>query len=293
MSEKIKVRTHRFSNNKSLAAVLIIGIIMMFGYYYASQLGLGFISGIPLIIMGKTADDIENVATALSLPGGFLALFFYYWWYRPEYDPKPRNTAFAFRLAAPLLIYWFIQYGVLYTIAAGHITFGLNVKLLTAIFSMSAGVCEEVAFREVGISIMKRQLREDRMNLPIVIITAVTFGLTHFMNAGSVNAPFYLLALQAFWATMLGIFFGGIFVRTGNIWPCIIGHALYDLMVDFFRVNYDVTDEPAYIYVFMTVELTMLAAYGIYLIRKEKHPEIRKIWDEKWKIALPVDENKA
>lgn len=285
MSKEGKVRVHKLSNNQSFIRVLIIALLMMYGYFYAAQLGIGLTGAIPLYIMGKD-EAAEMVSACLAIVGGFAALFFYYHWYKPEYQWKPRNTAFAFKLAAPILIYWFILYIVLYTMAAGHFTFGIrNVKPIAAVFSVAAGVCEEVAFREVGISFMKRQIKEDKMNIPIIVIVAVVFGLSHLMNAIKGTAPFYLYLVQALWTSMLGIFFGGVFLRTGNIWPCLIIHTLYDLGADFFRAKYDVTDEPAYIYIWMTVGLAMLAAYGIYLVRKEKYLEIRKIWDDKWQIA--------
>lgn len=288
-----KVRKHKFSNNQSFVKVLIIAILMMFGYFYAAQFGFGIIAAITLAIMNKSSDTVESAVTFLAIFGGFLALLFYYHWYKPEYHWKPRNTAFAFKITAPILIYWFILYGVLYTIAAGHITFGIkNVSVLGAIFSVSAGVSEEVAFREIGISFIKRQIKEDKMNLPIVIIVSVIFGLTHLINGISSSIPIYYFFLQALWTSCLGIFFGAVFLRTGNIWPCLIAHVIHDLSADFFRANFDVEDEPAYIGVWMTVGLAMLAVYGLYLIRKEKHPEIREVWNAKWLInPTPYTDN--
>ena len=284
MSKERKARTHRLTSNTSFVRALILALVIMFVCFYAIQFSASILAAIPLYMTGREA-AVENVATCITIPCGFAVLFLFYRRYRPEYQWKPRNPAFAFKITAPILIYWFILYCILYTVAAGHFTFGLPADPFKLVFSISAGICEEVAFREIGISLMKRQSKEDQKNLPIVLIISVVFGLSHLMNSIGSSIPFYYFLIQVTWTALLGIFFGAVFLRTGNIWPCLIAHAIHDMLADFFRADYDVVDEPAYIDIFMTVGLAALAAYGLYLIRKETYPEIRKLWDEKWQIA--------
>jgi len=85
-----------------------------------------------------------------------------------------RNSVLSFKHALPVLFYWFVLYVVLQTIAAGHITFGFSTADLVSVLSMvSAGICEGITFREIGISYLKRQFTDDRMNASLYIINLV------------------------------------------------------------------------------------------------------------------------
>ena len=128
---------------------------------------------------------------------------------------------------------------------------------------------------------MKRQLKKDNMNLPILLITSTAFGLTHFVNYFTVGAEFKFFLLQGLWTFLLGILLGAVFIRTGSIWPCITVHFLHDFIPDFFIIGDDI---PVFMVVTMTVDLIILAAFGFWLIRKEKYDEIRKVWEDKWQV---------
>lgn len=284
MSEKAKVRKHKLSRNRSLKHVLLVTLLMMFGYFILSQLVLGLFIGIPVSnICG--IEDMSVLTSPLSCIGGLMMLFFFYWWFRPEYQWKPRNTAFAFKAAAPILIYWFVYYVVLFTMAAGHLTFGLDrVSFNSITFGAMAGICEEMAFREVGISYMKRQLRDNKWNLLILIFTSVIFGSVHLTNAIAVSAPLWARMIQVFGTMFFGFFLGAIFLRTGNIWVCILIHTVYDILPEFFMSRME-ADMTSYILGWMIVGQALLAAWGLYLVRKEKQPEIEALWNDKWKLT--------
>lgn len=283
MSKEDKVRKHKLSKNKSLIPVLLVTLLMIIGYFVLSQSILSFPVGIPVsIIFG--IDNTDAVTSICSCFGGLLMLFFFYWWFRPEYQWKPRNTAFAFKAAAPILLYWFIYYVVLFTAAAGHLTFGVErVTFGSIIFSVSAGICEEMAFREVGISYLKRQLSGNKWNLFILIFTSAIFGVTHLSNVIALSVPLWARMMQVFGTLFLGFFLGALFLRTGNIWVCILTHTVYDILPNIFMSKMDV-DFTTYIWGWMIVGQALLAIWGLYLIRKAKQPEIASLWNEKWII---------
>ena len=286
MSNEVKVRKHKLSTNKSLIPVLLVTLLMIIGYFVLSQSILSFPIGIPVsIIFG--IDDTDAVTSICSCFGGLLMLFFFYWWFRPEYRWKPRNTAFAFKAAAPILLYWFIYYVVLFTAAAGHLTFGVErVTFGSIVFAFSAGICEEMAFREVGISYLKRQLSGNKWNLFILIFTSVIFGVTHLSNVIALSVPLRARMMQVFGTLFFGFFLGALFLRTGNIWVCILTHTVYDLLPNIFMSKMDV-DFTTYIWGWMIVGQALLAIWGLYLIRKAKQPEIESLWNEKWIINEP------
>ncbi len=288
MSKEDKERKHKLSINKSLIPVLLVTLLMIIGYFVLSQSILSFPVGIPVsIIFG--IDDTDAVTSICSCFGGLLMLFFFYWWFRPEYQWKPRNTAFAFKAAAPILLYWFIYYVVLFTAAAGHLTFGVErVTFGSIVFAFSAGICEEMAFREVGISYLKRQLNGNKWNLFILIFTSVIFGITHLSNVIALSVPLWARMMQVFGTLFFGFFLGALFLRTGNIWVCILTHTVYDILPNIFMSKMDV-DFATYIWGWMIVGQALLAIWGLYLIRKAKQPEIESLWNEKWKINEPEE----
>ena len=290
MSKEGKVRRHRLSENKSLIAVVLVTLLMMFGYFYLAQILLGFGVSFPLILLfsGKTVDEIFNdeaMVESAAVTGAIFAsiglLFFYYHWFKPEFKWKPRKTALSWKLISPILIYWIIFFGITYTVVSGNFTFGIPTYD-AVIFTVGAGVCEEISFRAIGISYMRRQRKGEKHILPILLFTSISFGLIHITNAIRVG-HIGVYAMQACMASMLGIFFGAVYIRTGNIIPCIIAHGVHDFLVSAFEVNRH-AELTAPVMVISFICEALLAAYGLYLVRKAKRPEIEALWDEKWQL---------
>ena len=85
---------------------------------------------------------------------------------------------------------------------------------------MMAGVTEEIAFRELPISYMARQWRDEKKIPLMVIIPGTAFGLTHLSNIVG-SKPTDTLAQVAL-SMLFGIFFSAVYVRTGSIWAVLI-----------------------------------------------------------------------
>ena len=290
MSKESKVRKHRWSNQKSLIPVVIMTLIMMYVYFTVSQILLGVGIAFPIVLIiyrDLLLDKVTDLATLFAVFGGFIALFFYYYWYKPEYKWKIHRSPFSWKITSPVLIYWFLFFGVAFTIAAGHFTCGIPA-LATALPMIAAGICEEVAFREVGISFMRRQLKGEKMIVPTLLITSAAFGVTHMMNF-FMTGKFLDAAIQSALATMLGIFFGAVFIRTGDIWPCIAAHGMHDLLIVIFSVNIGAEKDHILITIVGVTCEALLMIWGLYLVRKEKHSEIEALWTEKWQIAESTD----
>ena len=287
---KEKTRKHRLSKNKSLPAVVIVTLLMMFGYFYFAQIVLGCGLSIPLVILfsGRTVEEIfddaplmESAAITGAIFASIILLFFYYHWFKPEYNWKLRKTSLSWKLISPILIYWFVFFGIAYTVVSGNVTFGIPTYD-AVIFTVGAGVCEEISFRAIGNSYMKRQLKGEKYILPILLFTSISFGLIHITNALR-NGHIGIYAMQACMASMLGIFFGAVYIRTGNIIPCILAHGLHDFCVSAFEVNKH-AELPVWAMVLSAACELLLAAFGVYLVRKAKRPEIEALWNEKWQI---------
>ena len=143
---------------------------------------------------------------------------------------------------------------------------------------MMAGVTEEIAFRELPISYMARQWRDEKKIPLMVIIPGVAFGLIHLLNIPGENPADTLV--QALLSIFFGILFSAVYVRTGSIWAVLIVHTLHDLLS--FSALYYTPELPDLVIVEWMIMGCFLAICGMYLIRKEKRPEIIALWDRKW-----------
>ena len=160
---------------------------------------------------------------------------------------------------------------------AGRIPFD-PLSFEDAASSLMAGITEEVAFRELPISYMARQWRDEKKIPLMVIIPGLAFGLTHITNIFG-SKPTDTLA-QVVISIFFGVFFSAVYVRTGSIWAVLIGHTLHDLLVSSAVVY--TPELPDIVIAEWVIIEGILAIYGMYLIRKEKRPEIISLWDRKW-----------
>lgn len=96
-------------------------------------------------------------------------------------------------------------------------------RIVWVILSISAGICEETAFRGYLITRLQKLGKTSRWLIP-GIVSSLIFGMGHtYQGAGG----FIVITI-----------YGGMFVllywRTRSLWPCIIAHSLQDLSHLFF-----------------------------------------------------------
>jgi membrane protease YdiL (CAAX protease family) len=106
---------------------------------------------------------------------------------------------------------------------AYHYLAGNRGALPGAIYLMivSAGFGEETVFRGYMFERLGKFFgRGTRAKALIVVITALWFGLMHYLGQGLAGAE---------QGTIMGLVYGTIFVLTGNIWMPMFVHAAFDL----------------------------------------------------------------
>ena len=92
--------------------------------------------------------------------------------------------------------------------------------------NFSIGLFEEVVVRAVLVGHMMHYWRNSpRRVFNAVLWSSVLFGVLHIGNA--LAAPLNT-AFQIFYATGFGIIFAAVYIRTRNLWSCILVHALVD-----------------------------------------------------------------
>lgn len=99
----------------------------------------------------------------------------------------------------------------------------LPPKSWDVLFSLPS-VFEEVAFRGVILSLLLT-----RYPKPVsVVIAAASFGLLHLTNLTSGRELVWVLG-QVLWATILGLFYGVVVLKSGSLWPAMLVHYLGNL----------------------------------------------------------------
>lgn len=136
------------------------------------------------------------------------------------------------------------------------------------IYNICVGFIEELYLRGLLLNIIEKLFgKQRRATLWAVIISSVFFGFGHIFGALK-DAPLLIIS-KVVWTTCLGIYFGAIYKKSGNLWVPIILHAL----INFAAVStcYSTSDS------FSTVSLVIILAvyvllgvYGIAILTVEK-----------------------
>ena len=108
----------------------------------------------------------------------------------------------------PLYIYWVILFGTFGFFAKG-IPFGV-ISIPTLLTAIMAGTAEEVAFREVGISYLARQWKDENKIILMAIIPAVAFALTHVPNYIA-DKDLSTTLTQALLSFFMGVFLSAVY----------------------------------------------------------------------------------
>ena len=119
---------------------------------------------------------------------------------------------------------------------------GIMIYILTMFL---VGMNEEVIMRGIVLNLFADRFSNTRRGvLAAIILSSVIFGAAHIPNVLS-GVPLSSALIQALQATLLGVLFAAIYLRSGNLWICIIIHALVDfggLMASGIFGNGDMTD---------------------------------------------------
>ncbi len=222
-----------------------------------------------------------NLASGIGMAvGSILVAGLFYIWFRPSFDGmlKKKDLLKGLLFLAPVLIIHWIGSIV------SWFQFGTASIFLAFLRAFAPGFGEEVAFRGLGVANYLRKDPTEKGILKIFWISSIIFGLVHVANALG-GAPLLISAGQAAYAAGIGMVLGAVYLRTGNLWPAILGHMSMDFM-EFIRGDLGSTGG------IMTGMgtgdwITIIAGivgiiWGLYLIRPSKRAEIADLWKNKW-----------
>ena len=162
----------------------------------------------------------------------------------------------------------FLYYLPLAVIASASLWGGAELKLGAAgsvcyIISMCCvGFLEEVIFR----GLLFRAMEKDNLK-SAMIVSAVTFGLGHFVNlVNGISQDFISTAVQVVFAVLVGFVLVFIFYHGGSLIPCILFHAANNALGVFEAES--AMDPRVNIALNLALMIVVLGGYLLYLVRK-------------------------
>ncbi|MBR5407770.1 MAG: CPBP family intramembrane metalloprotease [Lachnospiraceae bacterium] len=228
-------------------------------------------------VYGKVIVQASGLGNAV---GSVLAIGLFYIWFRPYFDGMLKKKYFfqgLLFLAPVLLIHW-VGSVVSWT------QFGMGSIFLAFLKAFAPGFAEETAFRGLGVANYLRKVQTEKGVVTIFWLSSIVFGLSHVANVFA-GAPLLISIGQAAYAAGIGMILGAVYLRTGNLWPTILGHMSVDFM-EFIRGDLGSSGgimSGIGVGDWITiVDGVVGIILGLYLIRPSKRAEIVDLWKAKW-----------
>ena len=279
----MKERKHKILNHPILGYFLLmlfaLIITQVISAIIDNMILARFISGYAFTqtIAGTERSQATGVGTAA---GAVLSIGLFYLWFRPSFDGmlKKRDLLKGLMLLAPILIIHWI--GSIVSI----VQFGTASVLIAFLRSFAPGFGEETAFRGLGVANYLRRNPTEKGVVVILWLSSIVFGVVHVANAIG-GAPLSISIGQAAYAAGIGMVLGAVYLRTGNLWPSILGH----MSVDFLElIRSDLGSTGGVVSGIGAGDWITINAgaagifWGLYLVRPAKRSEIVELWKSKW-----------
>ena len=154
-------------------------------------------------------------------------------------------------------------------------------------YNLAIAISEEFLFRGVMFTQMLDSWKNKKNFMWVaILISSIIFGLRHFLNLITTPNTLVTTIGQVLFTFMAGFYLCAVYLRTRNIWVCIIIHFLEDLFTGFWAI---VSSSAA---LAQTVDATignivmLVSVHSIYVIFG-----IIMLKSKKWKY-LPLNERK-
>ena len=237
---------------------------------------LQFVGEALLVLLA--GEDVSPAFTPLLyvLPLAFMALVI--WKCRMSSILKGSAKSFLSGMAIswPVFIYCIAVFFATYIPADKSELISLNIGQwsLFIVLMLLIGLYEEILCRGILLELMLRKWGNTRKGIFVsAFLSSFIFGLAHLVNlVGAANLLIATIA-QVLYATMFGIFFAAVYLRSRNIWVVVILHAVFDGFAMIVEARMPIVPQdnttPGFA-VFSVVIFIPLCLYGLFLIRKTK-----------------------
>ena len=107
------------------------------------------------------------------------------------------------------------------------------VILFFVVCYLSTGLFEEILCRGIVFNLLRQKWGNTKRGcLYALLFSSVLFGLSHFIHFVLGHTDLIATVTQVIYATFLGVYFGGCYLRNKSIFPVIMLHGLVDIVCD-------------------------------------------------------------
>ena len=273
------MRKHNFIDKHPVGASVLIGFVI----FIAIQTIGAFPPAMYEAVTGNEAPLLEMLSMIAATA---IVMLIYKKRFSPEYKGVVRLEGLAegLLMGLPILAYWIIA-SIPSVIDGTFVVKPLTAQILSS--AVVAGVIEEAAFRHGIITTMLRNRNQKENLIKVLLISGTVFGLIHMLNM-AIGADPIRTILQSVGAIGFGVFFGAIFVTTGNILPSMILHAVHDIFA--IVTSADVSDAGMItaggVGLSQIIDFACMIALGVFAVIRympnDKKDEIVALWNRIW-----------
>ena len=278
----MKKREHKILDHTIISYFLLAILVSLFEDILGTRIDKLIGNVIPdytieTVVMGKTMDLTVGIGVALA---ALLAAWLFKLWFRPDFNGCLQKDGLKEGLLM-LLPFLAIHYA---GSIVSWITLGTGSALIALLRAAAPGFGEEIMFRGLGVANYMRKIRSEGQIKVIFWLSSIVFGLIHLGNIFAGGDP-KSVVVQAVYAIGVGMLFGAVYLRTGNLWPTILGH----WSVDFFELTRVDLAGSGGVMTGMGIGdwITIAAgAFGAFwalrLMNPKFYGEIMEVWAGKW-----------
>ena len=278
----MKKREHKILDHTIISYFLLAILVSLFEDILGTRIDKLIGNVIPdytieTVVMGKTMDLTAGIGVALA---ALLAAWLFKLWFRPDFNGCLQKDGLKEGLLM-LLPFLAIHYA---GSIVSWITLGTGSALIALLRAAAPGFGEEIMFRGLGVANYMRKIRSEGQIKVIFWLSSIVFGLIHLGNIFAGGDP-KSVVVQAVYAIGVGMLFGAVYLRTGNLWPTILGH----WSVDFFELTRVDLSGSGGVMTGMGIGdwITIAAgAFGAFwalrLMNPKFYGEIMEVWTGKW-----------
>lgn len=266
----------KFADKHPVAQSIIIAWVLFFLPQFVSQ--------VPLYICETvTGRDLNLAGSILTILTACTAFYLYKLRFRPLFKGTLAGSMKeGLLLGLPILLYWAAT--MIIALVSGNFAFkGISTGIIYT--SVIAGFMEELAWRHGMISTLLRKWDTTDKIVPAVCVSAVIFGMVHALNALA-GADLFHTFLQVAESTMIGIFFGAIFLRSGSLLTCMIIHTVHDIYAIAISPEVEasglITGSITLVNILDLFLCIILGAVGLYYLSPKFRDGIVTLWDRIW-----------
>ncbi|MHA1729669.1 MAG: CPBP family intramembrane glutamic endopeptidase [Promethearchaeota archaeon] len=301
----IRVIAHRMLNwdgkkSKILDKPVISVAIMLFVYFGFLILPSFFIAG---IIRSSIALNIINFILTFSMLGLLFLFIVPYGFEFPQKTQSFKDYIDTIKLSKIRPIGKNIVLGIVTSFSillstmlvlisiSGNFVFDINQILPPTSWSLMLmlipGIFEEIAFRGIILPMMLKKFSKRNA----VFLNSVLFGVFHFVNLVSYAIIgiltfelFISVCFQVLYASVLGFYFGYLYLKMGSLLPCILSHYLLDAFFPLFQytgpdatINVILSLYVFFLGVILPGLINLLIIYGLDKFWKRKKKKSREL----------------